>query len=120
MLGDTFGITYNAVAKTLKKVNQDNFGATYYLDDSANDMAFNAAVKHTIPPRGKEGESHLVRLDVDHLDSADGALLRTTSAWIVMKTFVSVQDITDTGHAVDALTLWASSANMALVAGRES
>lgn len=119
MLGDTIGLTYNSVAKTLKKVNQDNYGASYYLDDSGNQLMFNMNVKHTVPPRGKTGESHLVRLDVDHLDT-DGAVIRTASSWAVMRTFTGTQDPTATSRCVDALVGWCTSANMALVAGRES
>lgn len=120
MLGDTFAITYNAVAKTLQKVSVGNYTATYYLDDSANHMIFTASVKHTIPGRGQPGESHLVRLDVQLLD-ASGVLLRTVSSWIVIRTDDGTQDTVQADYCVNALLGWASTGtNIEDVVARES
>lgn len=117
MIGDTIGITYNLVAKTLSKVNQDNFGANYYLEDG-NDR-FNLTIKHTIPPKGKSGESHLARLDVEHYD-VDGVLLRTSSAWAVIRTDGGIQDSTKSTYATEALQSFLTSTNIAKIVGRES
>lgn len=119
MIGDTIGITYNAVAKTLSKVNQDSYGADYYLDDSANLMRFYIKIRHTIPARGKSGESHMLRLDVETYDSA-GALLRTSSAWNVMATNDGVQDFTTSKRVQAALLTAATVANTDKILGRES
>lgn len=117
MIGDTIGITYATVAKTLKKVNQDNFGANYYLEDG-NDR-FNLTIKHTIPAKGKAGESHLARLDVEHYD-VDGVLLRTASAWTVIRTDIGIQDSTKSTNATLALQSFLTSANIGKIVGRES
>nr|UJQ84955.1 MAG: hypothetical protein 2 [Leviviridae sp.] len=119
MIGDTIGITYNAVAKTLVKVNQDNFGADYYYDDSANLMRFFLKIRHTIPARGKSGESHLLRLDVEVYD-AGGVLLRTSSAWNVISTGDGVQDFTTSKRVQAALLTAATVTNTDKLLGRES
>lgn len=120
MLGDTFVITHNAVVKTLKKVNQDNYGANYYLEDSANDMRFSVTVSHGIPKSGKTGESHFIRLDVEHYDTTTGALIRTNSSWTTIRTSTAVQDSVTAGYGADALYLWLTPANVALLLARES
>lgn len=119
MIGDTIGITYNTVAKTLNKVNQDSYGADYFLDDSANLMRFFIKIRHTIPARGKSGESHMLRLDVEHYDSA-GALLRTSSAWKVIVTNDGVQDYVSSQRVQAAILTAESTANTNKILGRES
>jgi hypothetical protein len=116
-LGDPIAITYNAVVKNLVKVNQDNFGSTYYLDDGTE--RFTMSVKHTIPASGEAGESHLVRLDVEHFD-VDGVLLRTSSAWSVIKTFTGKQDTNSSQYVSEALVDFMTDANITKVIGRES
>lgn len=119
MIGDTIGLTYNAVAKTLNKVNQDNYGAEYFLDDSTNLMRFRITVKHTIPKIGEFPESHLMRLDVDYVD-ANGQLLRTATSWGVMKTDDATQDLVSSQRVQAAfLTAW-TTANTNKLLGRES
>lgn len=119
MIGDTLGLTYNTVAKTLNKVNQDSYGADYYLDDSANLLRFYAKIRHTIPARGKSGESHMLRLDVEHYDSA-GVLLRTVSSWGVMATATGTQDYTSSQRCVAAFLTAYTTTNTNKMLGRES
>lgn len=117
MIGDTIQVTYNAVAKTLSKINQDNFGATYFLEESG--IRYTASVKHTIPARGKAGESHLFRLDVEHYD-ANGALLRTAQAWSVIKTNDGVQDSTSSNRVANAMVSFMTAGNITKLVNRES
>lgn len=119
MIGDTIGITYNTVAKTLSKVNQDSYGADYFLDDSTNLMRFTMKVRHTIPARGKSGESHMIRLDVEHYDSS-GVLLRTASAWKVIVTNDGVQDLTSSQRVQAALLTAETTTITNKMLGRES
>lgn len=119
MIGDTIGITYNAVAKTLSKVNQDNYGADYYLDDSANLMRFFVKIRHTIPGKNKVGESHMMRLDAETYD-ASGVLLRTTSSWNVLATSDGIQDFTTSKRLQAALLTAATVTNTDKLLGRES
>lgn len=120
MIGDTIGCTYNAVSKTLVKVNQDAYGADYYLDDSTNNMRFSLKIRHTIPARGKFGESHMMRLDVEFLDSTTGAVLRTVSSWDVMLTQDANQNLVDSQRVQAALLTAATATNTTKMLGRES
>lgn len=117
MIGDTIALTYNAGTVTLTRANQDNYGAEYF-GESGNDK-FSLNVKHTIPGRGKPGESHLARLDVEHYDAA-GVLLRTASAWAVIRTDQGIQNKTNSENAAKALTAFLSAANITKLVGRES
>ena len=117
MIGDTISLTYNAAAITLSKINQDNYGAEYFAS-SGNDR-FTLSVKHTIPARGKPGESHLARLDVEHYDAA-GVLLRTASAWTAIRTDNGIQANTNSENAAKALTAFLSAANITKLVNRES
>jgi hypothetical protein len=98
-------------------MNQDNYGAEYYLDDGQT--KFNLTVKHTIPARGKPGESHLARLDVEHYDAA-GVLLRVASSWTVIRTDNGIQDTNSSKYAASALQTFLTAANIAKIVGRES
>lgn len=121
MIGDTLSLTYNTVAKTLKLVDPGSYYAEYYLDDSsANNMRFNMTITHTIPARGEYPESHLARLNVEHYDATSGAYLRTSSAWMVIKTFDAEQDADACQYTTEALVDWCTDANIALVIDRES
>lgn len=117
MIGDSVTLTYNALMKTLQRINQDNHGAEYFLNDGNERFTLN--VKHTIPARGKAGESHLARLDVEHYD-ASGVLLRTASAWTVIRTDNGIQNSTNSENCAKALTAFLSAANITKMVGRES
>lgn len=117
MFADPFPVTYNAVVKNLVRINQDSNGSDYYLDGGLE--KFSMSIRHTIPAKGGSGESHLIRLDVDHHD-ANGVYLRRTSAWTVLKTFDSTQDTTKSGYASNALAGALSGANITKLLAREN
>ena len=119
MLGDTIGITYNTVAKTLVKVNQDSYGADYFLDDSAVSMKHYLKVRHTIPAKGKFGESHMMRYDVEFLD-VTGAVTRTASSWGVMNTLDNTQDLVSSQRVQAAFLTAYTAGNTTKLLGRES
>lgn len=119
MLTEPISITYNAVAKSLVRINQDAYSSVYYLDDSANLMRFTLTVKHTVPAAGKYPESHMARLDVDILN-ADGSLQRTVSSWGVMKTDSNTQDLTTSQRVQAAFVGFWVAANTTKLLGRES
>lgn len=90
MLDNTITVDLGAdLGIVLTRVNQDNFSSQYFGEGSANEK-ITLNVKHDIPSRGAAGESHLVRLDVEHY-GIDGAYLSTSSAWVVIKTFDGIQ-----------------------------
>lgn len=117
MFADPLNITYDAVSKSLVKVNQDGYGSDYFLDEGT--IKYSLSIRHTIPPKGGYGESHLLRLDVSHYD-ADGVYLRMDSSWAVIKTFDASQDPTDLVLCSDALAGLMTSANNAKLIGREN
>jgi hypothetical protein len=118
MLDNTLTITYDASSITMTRVNQDNYSSEYFGEDTQ--MKLTLTFKHTIPARGTPGESHLVRLDIEHYD-ADGVYESTSSAWTVLKTFDGIQDSTALLHTVAALQdFTAVPASIAKVIARES
>lgn len=101
MFADPITITYNSVTKDLNRINNDNFGSDYFLDDTT--LKFSLSIRHTIPVKGGTGESHMIRLDVDEYDG-DGVFVRRTTSWQVIKTFDAAQDSTVAGYVAQALT----------------
>lgn len=120
MIGDTIALTYNAVVKTLVKVNQDNYGADYFLDDSTNLMKHYLKVRHTVPTKGKFGESHMMRLDIEFLDGTTGAVTRTASSWGVMLTQDTTQDLVSSQRTQAAFLTAFTATNTTKMLGRES
>lgn len=122
MIGDTIALTYNAVAKTLVKINQDSYSSEYYLDDSANLMKFTMTVNHQFPKNGKGNiESHLMKLAISFLNSVTPSIVdRTTSSWVVMRTDGGLQDFTQSKRSMACLLTGATVANTDKMLGRES
>lgn len=118
MLDNTLTITYNATDVTMTRVAEQNFSSQYYGENGDDKLTM--SINHTIPARGAAGESHLVRLDVEHYDS-EGVYLRTSSAWTVIKTFDGIQSSTACEYTVAALQdFTADAAKIAKVIARES
>jgi hypothetical protein len=118
MLDNTLTITYDSTAVTMTKVAEQNFSSKYFGENGNDKLTM--SVSHTIPARGSAGESHLVRLDVEHYD-AEGLYLRTTSAWTVIKTFDSAQVSASAEFTVAALQdFTAVAANISKIIARES
>lgn len=117
MLDSQLTLTYAGTPITLDRINQDNYGSEYFGEITNGKVKL--SVKHTIPPRGQANESHLVRLDVEHY-SAEGAYLRTSSAWTVIKTFDGVQVAGDSEDAFASLRDLMADPLLAKVVGRQS
>lgn len=115
MFAATIALTYGGVTKTLNRTNQDNGGSEYYLNDSL--LRFYLKISHTVPAKGKYGESHLVRLDVEQYDAL-GVLLRTNSSWTVIKTFDGIQDDPGSEDTAEALVGFLTPANIASLVDR--
>lgn len=63
MLGDTVTVTINAVAKILKKINQDSFSSEYLLRETTGE--FRMKIRHSKENtliRGEQMERHNVEL----------------------------------------------------------
>jgi hypothetical protein len=107
---------YNAGNVTLNRIQNDGYGSVYFGE--ATDMKLTLTVKHTIPARDESGESHLVRLDVDHY--ASGVYVRTSSAWVVIRTDGGVQDQESSEDAAEAIVDFCSDGNITKIVGRQS
>lgn len=117
MLDNQLTVTFGATPVTVTRVNQDNFGSTYYGENGDEKVTLTFA--HTIPPRGQPNESHLVRLNVEHYD-AEGIYLRTSSAWTVIKTFDGIQDSAKSAECANALSAFLDSTIVGKLVARES
>lgn len=115
-LSDPISLAYDAGVVTMNRINQDNYGAIYYGE--ATDKKLTLTVKHTIPARGEAGESHLVRLDVEHYASSE--YVRTSSAWLVVRTDDGIQDQESSEDAAEAIVDLCSDANLTKIIGRQS
>lgn len=110
-------ITYNAVAKAMEKVNQDNYAGFYYLDDDL--IRFHGRIAHTVPTGYSGGESHLMRLDAEILDT-DYQLKRKDSVWIAARTDSAMQNTTELAYLVNALVGLATTGNVTKLLKRET
>lgn len=121
MIGDSIAVTYNSVAKTLQKINQDNYGAEYFLDDVATSgIRFTLTVKHTIPARGAFGESHVMKLKCEFVNATTFLIDRTCSSWGVLRTDDGLQDLTSSQRVQAALLTALTAGNTTKMLGRES
>jgi len=116
MLANTLAITYNSNSVTLTRVQESNFSSTYFGEDG--DDKFKLVISHTIPERGGNGESHMIRLDVEHY--ASSVYVGTSTCWTVIKTFDSPQDSDAAGYTSDALLTLFDTTLQAQLIGRES
>lgn len=118
MLGDTISITVNAVAKTLKKINQDQYSSEYLLRET--DGEYRMKVRHSTDKalvRGERMDRHNVELTRTLYGTApdDGYSI------IVSSTLRNPQRIAgiDVDYVSDGLADWVK-ANGVLLVGWES
>lgn len=115
---DPITYAYDAGTITLNRINQDNYGAVYYGEGTNKKVTL--TVKHGIPAKGKAGESHLVRTDIEHYDPTSGALLRTASAWMVIRTDDGVQDVESSEDVAESIVDFMSDATITKIVSRQS
>lgn len=117
MLADTLTITYNAASVTLNKVTEANYRSKYYAEGTG--VKYHLDIQHTVPAAGQPGESHLVKLTVEHFDT-NGVFVRSVNAWMVIRSPDASQDSTAALRAANALVSLTTSAFNTLVIGRQS
>lgn len=115
---DPISLAWDAGTVTMNRINQDNYGSTYYGTSGVRRFTLN--VKHTIPAIGQTGESHLCRLDVEVYDATGATLLRVASAWAVVRTSVGIQDQEESEDATEALVDFLSDANITKLVSRQN
>lgn len=117
-LGDPLTFAYDGANVTLNRVNQDNFGAVYY--GTGTNFTITLTVKHTIPAIGKDGESHLVRCDIDHFDGTTGAFKHRASSWLAIRTDGAPQNAENSEDVAEAIVDFCTDANITKLVSRQS
>jgi hypothetical protein len=115
---DPIVLAYDAGTINLNRINQDQFGATYFGE--ATNKRVTLTVKHTIPPRGGFGESHMVRVDIEHYDPTTFAYLRTASAWMAIRTDDNTQDTECSEDVTESVVDFLTDPNIVKLVGRQS
>lgn len=115
MLGDTISFTVNAVAKALKKINQDGYSSEYLLREASGE--YRAKVRHQQEKNllnGQAMDRHQVELS--YLEYATEALPagRLTTVYTVIRSPVG-RDSTAVGYLVDALGVFVNANDQAVI-----
>lgn len=115
---DPITFAYDGANISLNNVSKGPYQAVYYGVGTA--LAVTMTVKHTVPATGKDGESHMVRVDVDHFDGTTGAFIRRSSSWAVNRTDGSTQDQENSEDVWESLVDFLSDANITKLVTRQS
>jgi hypothetical protein len=84
MIGDTVSVTFNGVAKTLRKINQDNYSSEYQLRTSTEEFVLRIRHQKESLVAGKpQFERHHVDLTRVEFDAVNGD--RTFQSYTVIR-----------------------------------
>lgn len=121
MLSDPITLKYNNDPNgpdfVFDRINTGNYSSDYVRVNDGR--VRNLTVKHTIPKKFGDAESHMIRLD-DTVTDTDGNYLRTESVWIVCKTTDGAQSTSALKATLNTLINLAQDAQMEDVLNRES
>jgi hypothetical protein len=117
-IGDPITFAYDGGNITLNKVDPNGDPGSKYWGVGTN-MELTLSIRHRVPKIGSDGESHLVRLDVDHFDATTNAFVRRSSAWVSIVTTGSPQDQENSEDAAEALVDFLSDATITKIVGRQ-
>jgi len=101
LLGTYAPVDSNSNAVSLTKIREGNFTSEFRGLTAVTGETVRVYVNHTLPDRGKSGESHLIKVVTEFLDS-EGVYSHSSQAHVVIKTLDNVQD---SDNAVQALTV---------------
>jgi hypothetical protein len=113
---DPMSVTIGADTLSAPNIAEGNHTSEYYVVNGVD--KFTASVKHTIPQRGKYGESHMIRFDYEDYD-ASGVLLGVASAWLVVRTDLGPQNTTLSENVAKGLIAFMTAANVTKLVGRQ-
>lgn len=116
---DPMVVTVGSDTLSATNIAEGNHTSEYYTVNGVD--KFTVSVKHTIPARGKYGESHMIRADYEDYD-ANGVLLGVASAWLVVRTDLGVQNTTLSENVTKGLLAFMSAssyANVTKLVGRQ-
>lgn len=119
MIGDTVGITVNAVAKTLAKINQDGYSSEYFLKEATQE--FRMKIRNSYDkslPDGTKVARHNVEL-------TQTVYATSTTPEITRKSYVVIinyhnDDAVSVGYLQSALNGFMTAANVAKLTNFES
>lgn len=115
MLGDTLAITVNAVAKTLRKINQDAYSAEYLLRETTQE--FRMKIRHSAEKALVSGlpmDRHNAELTQTIFPSVTYPTGLTRQVYVVLRNAKS-DAATDVDYLSDALADWTKTNAPALV-----
>jgi hypothetical protein len=115
---DPITFAYDGANITLNRVSQSNYASIWYGVGTA--LSITLSLKHTVPAVGKDGESHLARVDVDHFDGTTNAFVRRSSAWCSVRTDGATQDSENSEDVAEALVDFLTDANITKLVSRQS
>ncbi|UJQ85849.1 MAG: putative coat protein [Shiltuvirus faecivicinum] len=111
MIGDTVALTVNAVGKTLSKINQDSYGAEYYLRET--DREYRMKIRHSKQAptaTGKPVDRHNVELTCTILATSTTPSIVRTAYFVLVNEHDDVY--LDNRYIAKALADWQSTANL--------
>lgn len=121
MLGDTVGITVNAVAKTLAKINQDGYSSEYYLRETLQE--FRMKIRHTkdrpAAGSGVQVDRHNIELTQTIYPVAPATANKVRRCYVVI-TNENSDDATALGYLQSALNGFMTAPNVSKFANWES
>jgi len=103
VITNPLAITYNGVAKSLPRINQDNYGSEYFLAEATG--TYRVRIRHTTDSPQKDGQS-LDRHNVEFTRVIFGvapAPDQTIQAYLVLRDNPKVSTPTEVGYANKAL-----------------
>lgn len=110
-------ITFNAVAKSLPRINQDNYGSEYYLLEST--QSFRVKIRHTTDAPLKDG----TQFDRHNVVLTHTLLPTSTTPVVVTECYMVLRDLpmgttpANLGYVSGALTGLLTSDNVAALFG---
>lgn len=119
MLGDTLTFTVNAVAKTVKKINQDSFSSEYLLREATQE--FRVKVRHSKEKNlvsGHAMDRHNVEITQTIYPSVTYPTGLVRQAYVVIRNAIE-DTATEVDYLSDSLADWVKT-NAPLLVGWES
>lgn len=119
MIGDTIGITVNAVAKTLVKINQDGYASEYFLKEATQEFRMKIRNSYDKPAAdGSKVQRHNVELtQVVYATSTTAEITRRS---YVVITHGNADDAVSIGYLQSALNGFMTAANVTKLTNFES
>jgi len=111
LLGTYAPVDSNSNAVSLTKIREGNFTSEFRGLTAVTGETVRVYVNHTLPDRGKSGESHLIKILVERTDS-EGDYSHTSQSHQVIKTLDSVQSAAESVHTQSLMTAMLASSNV--------